>query len=163
MNDLDHLRNLLGRYTERIDAGDFAGVGALFDRGGLAGADGPPFVVGADAVAAFYARGTRMHHGGPGTKHLVSGTVFVAPGPDGTVTARSSYLVLQAAEGLPLQPIITGRYEDTFARSGTETDHSRDGGWYFQLRRFHVDLVGDLTHHLQQPGLADPPPVPSDG
>ena len=45
MNDLDHLRNLLGRYTERIDAGDFAGVGALFERGGLAGGEGPPFVV----------------------------------------------------------------------------------------------------------------------
>jgi hypothetical protein len=163
MNDLDHLRNLLGRYTERIDAGDFAGLGALFDRGGLAGGDGSPFAVGADAVAAFYARGTRMHHGVPGTKHLVSGTVFEEPGPDGTVTARSSYVVLQAAAGLPLQPVIAGRYEDTFARSGTETDRSRDGGWYFQLRRFHVDLVGDLTHHLQQPGLADPPPVPSDG
>lgn len=163
MNDLDHIRNLLGRYCERIDAGDFAGVGALFGRGGLAGGEGPPFAVGAEAVAAFYARGTRMHQGGPGTKHLVSGTVFAEPGPDGTVTARSSYLVLQAVAGLPLQPIITGRYVDTFARSGEETDPGHDGGWYFQLRRFHVDLVGDLTHHLQQPGLADPAPVPSEG
>ena len=31
------------------------------------------------------------------------------------VTARSSYLVLQAVEGFPLQPIVTGRYVDRFA------------------------------------------------
>ncbi len=164
MNDLDHLRNLLGRYTERIDAGDFAGVGALFDRGGLAGGDGPPFVVGADAVAAFYARGHPdapgpAGHQAPGVGHRLRRA--------GARRHRRRPLVLPRAPGgggpAPLQPIITGRYEDTFARSGTATDHSRDGGWYFQLRRFHVDLVGDLTHHLQQPGLADPPPVPSDG
>lgn len=163
MNDGDHVRNLLGRYCERMDAGDFAGVGALFARGGLAGGDGPPFVAGAEAVAAFYTEGTRSHRGGPATKHLVSGTVLTELDPEGTITARSSYLVLQAVAGLPLQPIVTGRYVDTFARSGHETDDGRDGGWYFQLRRFHVDLVGDLTHHLQHPGRVALPPVPSEG
>lgn len=164
MNDLDHVRNLLGRYCERIDAGDLAGVGALFARGALAGGEGPPFAAGAEAVAAFYAAGTQLHHGSPRTKHIVSGTVFGATAADGTLVARSSYLVLQAVAGLPLQPIITGRYVDTFARSGEETDEGRDGGWYFQLRRFHVDLVGDLGHHLVQPAIATPPPpIPSDG
>ncbi|MBX3284645.1 MAG: nuclear transport factor 2 family protein [Acidimicrobiales bacterium] len=162
MNDADHVRNLLGRYAERIDAGDFEGVGALFARGALAGADGPPFASGATAVATFYASGTQLHGGSPRTKHLVSGTVLEPPSPDGTRTVRSSYLVLQATDGQPLQPIITGRYVDTFARSGDDTDHERDGGWFFLLRRFHVDLVGDLSRHLVQPDLAGPP-VPSDG
>lgn len=69
---------------------------------------------------------------------------------DGSITARSSYVVLQALDGFPLQPIITGRYVDRFART-----HTDDGSWHFLERRFHVDLVGDLTHHLARPGIVD--------
>lgn len=56
-----------------------------------------------------------------------------------SAVAYSSYVVLMATDGLPLQPIITGGYVDTFAP---------DGGWHFTERRFHVDQVGDLSHHL---------------
>jgi len=49
--------------------------------------------------------------------------------------------VLQATDALPLQPIITGRYRDRFARDDV-------GGWRFAERRFFVDLVGDLREHL---------------
>jgi hypothetical protein len=68
--------------------------------------------------------------------------VLDEPAADGTVEARSSYLVLQAVEGVPLRPIITGRYVDRFARSA-------DGGWHFVERAFVVDLVGDLSRHLR--------------
>lgn len=163
MNDTDHVRNLLGRYCERIDAGDFEGVGALFARGGLAAGDGEPFVSGSRDVAAFYEGGTQRHDGTPRTKHVVADTVFEEPSADGTVTARSSYVVFQGLEGFPLQPIIAGRYVDSFGRDGTATDHERDGGWHFVVRRFHVDLVGDLSRHLVQPDLAGPAPVPSNG
>lgn len=61
---------------------------------------------------------------------------------DGRVVATSSYVVLQAVDGLPLQPIIAGRYTDTFA------DDPARGGWHFVERRFTVDLTGDLSHHL---------------
>lgn len=59
------------------------------------------------------------------------------------VTAPSSFLVLQATDGLPLQPIITGRYVDRF-----EPDDA--GGWRWAERRFTADLVGHLGHHLEQ-------------
>ncbi len=36
LSDTDRIRNLLGTYCERIDAGDFDGVGALFGAGALA-------------------------------------------------------------------------------------------------------------------------------
>ncbi|MEZ5182786.1 MAG: nuclear transport factor 2 family protein [Acidimicrobiales bacterium] len=148
LHDGDRIRNLLGTYCERIDAGDFDGVGALFARGALAaGEDGPPFARGAAEVAAFYRAGTRLHDGSPRTKHLVADTVLEEPGPDGTVVARSSYVVLQAADGLSLQPIIAGRYRDTFGRDELDA-------WCFVERRFFVDLVGDLSHHLADPSIA---------
>jgi hypothetical protein len=145
VTDGDRIRNLLGRYCDLMDAGDWPGVGALFARGRLVTDDGTELAAGAEAVAEFYARGTQLHDGSPGTKHLVVNTVIGEPAADGTVEARSSYLVLQGVEGVPLQPIITGRYVDGFARSAD----GGDGGWHFVERAFVVDLVGDLSRHLR--------------
>lgn len=147
MTDGDRIRNLLARYCDLVDAGDWPGVGALFARGRLADEHGVELAAGAEAVAAFYARGTRLHDGSPRTKHLVTNVALDAPSGDGTVTARSSYVVLQAVEGLALQPIVTGRYVDLFA-SGP-ADGGSSAGWHFVERRFAVDLVGDLSHHLR--------------
>jgi hypothetical protein len=59
----------------------------------------------------------------------------------GTATARSAYVVFQGTEELPLQPIITGRYRDSFVRDDS-------GHWRFSQRMFLVDQAGDLSHHL---------------
>ncbi len=137
----DAIRNLLGEYCERIDRGDFAGVGALFADGALADDAGRELARGTEAVAAFYAAGTRLHEGSPRTKHLVTNVVLdLDEETAGRASARSSYLVLQQVDEGPLQPIITGRYHDRF-------EHV-DGGWRFVERRFFVDLVGDLSRHL---------------
>ena len=48
--------------------------------------------------------------------------------------------MLQQTDALPIQPIISGRYHDTFERI--------DGAWWFDTRIMFVDLVGDLSHHL---------------
>lgn len=141
MTDADEIRNLLGRYCEAVDAGDWEAVGELFADGALAAEDGTVLAAGADAVAGFYRSGTRLHDGSPRTKHLVVNTVLEPAATDGTVVARSSYLVLQAVDGFALQPIITGRYVDRFGPGA-------DGSWRFVERRFAVDLVGDLSHHL---------------
>ena len=146
VTDGDHIRNLLGRYCDLVDAGDWPGVGALFARGRLVTDDGTVLAAGAAAVADFYARGTRLHDGSPRTKHLVANTVLDEPGVDGSVVARSSYLVLQALEGGPLRPIIAGRYVDRFAAGGGD---AAAGGWHFLERAFAVDLVGDLGEHLR--------------
>ncbi len=55
-------------------------------------------------------------------------------------TARSYYTVLQQTDALALQPIIAGRYHDTF--------HRVQGEWCFETREMFVDLTGDLSHHL---------------
>jgi hypothetical protein len=59
---------------------------------------------------------------------------------EGTATARSYWMVLQAVPGIPLQPILAGRYHDRFERSS--------GTWRFAERRYLVELVGDVSHHM---------------
>jgi 3-phenylpropionate/cinnamic acid dioxygenase small subunit len=98
--------------------------------------DGTEIVLGADAVAAFYRSSVILYDGSPRTKHLVLNTT-IEPQDDGSVIVRSSYLVLQATDERPLQPIITGRYVDRVDRGG------------FLERRFFVDLAGDLSDHLR--------------
>ena len=142
LSDGDRIRNLLGRYCELIDAGDFDGVGELFAAGAIVDDRDRELARVAAAVAAFYASTTRRHDDGtPLTKHVVANTVLEEPTGAGEVTARSSFVVLQAAPGLPLQPIITGHYVDRFALDDTQQ-------WRFAERRFHVQQVGDLSHHL---------------
>jgi hypothetical protein len=135
------VRNLLGEYCERMDVGDWPGVGQLFAHGALADEHGAVLAAGTDAVAAFYRTGTQLHDGSPRTKHLVLNTILDVDDEAGTATARSSYLVLQQPPGGELRAIITGRYRDTFERA--------DSAWRFTERRFLVDLVGDLSSHLR--------------
>lgn len=161
LTDGDRIRNLLSRYCDLMDAGDWPGIGALFARGRLVTDDGTALAAGAAAVAEFYARGTRLHDGSPRTKHIVANTVLHEAGDDGSVVARSSYLVLQAVEGRllravegrPLQPVITGRYVDRFGRIDVAgappgTDAVAEAGWHVVERAFAVDLVGDLVGDL---------------
>ena len=136
----EEIRNLLGRYCEAMDGADWPAVGALFARARLTEEHGHVVAEGAEAVQALYEGGTRLHDGSPGTRHVTSGSIIELD-PDGRgASVRSSYVVLQAAPGLPLQPIISGRYRDRFAPG--------PDGWHFTERCFLVDQVGDLSHHL---------------
>jgi hypothetical protein len=145
LSDTDHIRNLLGRYCELIDAGDLAGVGALFTQGALADEHGVAFARGATAVEQFYRGGMQLYDGLPRTRHVVADTVVGEADADGTRVARSSYVVFQATDGLALQPIIAGRYHDRFGRDA-------NGRWQFVERRFIADLIGDMSHHWRGPG-----------
>jgi 3-phenylpropionate/cinnamic acid dioxygenase small subunit len=145
LSDPDRIRNLLGRYCELIDAGDLAGVGALFAQGALADEHGVAFARGATAVEQFYRSGMQLYDGRPLTKHVVADTVVEEADADGTVAVRSSYVVFQATDGFALQPIIAGRYHDRFGRDAA-------GRWHFVERRFVADLVGDMSHHWHGPG-----------
>ncbi|MEV4315763.1 nuclear transport factor 2 family protein [Actinocrispum sp. NPDC049592] len=139
MSDRD-LHNLIARYAELVDTGDFAGVGELFAEGtysaGFGSASGA-----ADVTKAFQRIVILYPDGTPRTKHVTTNTILELDGD--TAAARSYFTVFQAvADLLPLQPIASGRYHDTFTR--------RDGQWRFTERRVTVDLAGDLRHHLHQ-------------
>ncbi len=149
LTDGDRIRGLLGTYCRLIDAGDFAGVGALMSQAVLCTEDGTPVASGADEVSALYAGLVRLHEDGtPGTQHVVANTVFDEPEADGSVRATSAYLVFQATAAVTLQPILTGTYADTFAEN--------DGGWHFTERRFGIGRSGLLDQHL----TLDPTIVP---
>ena len=141
LSDGDHIRNLLGTYCRLIDAGDFDGVGRLFADATLCTEDGTVVATGASEIAALYASTTRRHDDGtPLTQHVVANTVL-EPLTHDAVRATSNYVVFQATATLPLQPIATGSYVDTFARVG-------ESGWRFAERRFTLGKLGDLSQHL---------------
>lgn len=141
------IAELLYRYAELIDAGDFDGVGQLLGRCAV-GAPGSATVTGAAAIAALYAATTRRYPGPTGevgtprTRHLVLNPIIEVG--DGAATARSTFCVVQCTVAVPLQPIVVGRYYDTFGHD--------DAGWFFTERRMDVEFFGDTSGHL----LIDP-------
>lgn len=135
------IEHLLYAYAERIDAGDFAGVGALFAHGEIRAAEHGPSFRGADTVRQLYAATVRLHADGtPRTKHVTTNAIIEIDETAGTATARSYFTVLQQLADFPLQVIVAGRYHDAFRRG--------DGIWSFHVRRMSVDLQGDLSRHL---------------
>jgi ketosteroid isomerase-like protein len=142
LSDGDLIRNLLAEYCELIDAGDLDGVGLLMADASLHTLDGTEIARGAQGVTDLYRGIVKLHEDGtPRTQHLVT-NVHLTAHDDGTVEANSVFLVLQATEQLPLQPVITGRYVDVFAPDG-------DGGWRFARRAFGPTLTGNLTQHME--------------
>ncbi|OKH68357.1 polyketide cyclase [Mycobacterium sp. SWH-M1] len=135
MSDRSAITELLYRYAELIDAGDFDGVGRLLGRGNFMG------VAGSEAIAALFAATTRRfpdHGNTPRTRHLVLNPI-VDVGSD-TAAARSTFCVVQQTDTVALQPIVVGRYADTFARD--------DHGWFFTERTVDVEMIGDVSDHL---------------
>ena len=136
----EQIRNLLGTYCERMDAGDFAGLAELFADGRLADEHGNVFATGADEVRRMWEAQTVLYDGSPRTRHVTANPVINVDVDVATCT--SSYVVFQGVDGFALQPIVTGRYADTFARDET-------GRWHWTERRYAIDHAGDLSHHLR--------------
>lgn len=155
---------LLARYAELMDAGDFAGVGELLSDGEVTDADGNVIAVGAAAVQALYEATTRRYEDGtPHSAHVITNVIVEAvrhddpvpdnpvpdnPVPDGAdsdaagheLEVRSRFTVLQGTERLGLQPVVVGRYVDRLRRI--------DGRWRFVRRRMVPERWGDVGDHL---------------
>jgi 3-phenylpropionate/cinnamic acid dioxygenase small subunit len=134
------IQNLVHRYAELIDLGDFDALGTLLDAAEVGSGEHPGSLTGHDAVVAMFTSTTRRYPDGtPRTKHVTTNLIVEVDDDAGTATCRSYFTVLQATDMLPLQPIVAGRYHDRFAAEGTI--------WRFVERRFFVDLVGDVSQH----------------
>jgi hypothetical protein len=135
------INNLVIAYAERIDGGDFEGLAELLGDCDLTTEGDDTVRHGPEAVLRMYTRSTRRYEDGtPKTKHVTTNIVIELDEGGTTASSRSYYTVLQAVPGaLTLQPIIAGRYRDTFAKDGT---------WRFASRHIVVDLLGDLSRHL---------------
>jgi 3-phenylpropionate/cinnamic acid dioxygenase small subunit len=133
--------NLLYRYAELIDDGDFEGIAKLFAHARIVTPTG--VIESYDGVLAMYVNSTRRYlnerpdgrpHGRPLTQHVISNPIIEID--DLTATARSRFTVLQQTPDLPLQAIIAGRYHDRF--------DCVDGKWRFSER----EMKTDLSQHL---------------
>lgn len=137
------IENLIATYAELVDAGDFAGVGALLADATFTGGAGS--VRGGDAIEKMLRDNLIVYGDGtPRTKHLVTNVTIELDDQAGTAISRSYFTALQALPEMILQPIVSGRYHDRFER--------RDGHWGFVERRVRTDLLGDVSRHLRDSG-----------
>jgi 3-phenylpropionate/cinnamic acid dioxygenase small subunit len=143
MSARDAITDLLFRYAELMDLGDFAGVTELFRHARIRVGPGDGGFVDADAMRVIWEENViRYPDGTPRTKHVTTNVVVELDADGRTARSRSYYTVFQQVEDGPLQPIIAGRYHDAFEQV--------DGEWRFSERDYTlVDLVGDLSRHLR--------------
>ena len=138
----DHdIANLIYRYGEYVDLARFDELGDLFRHGAIRSDRGSGDLRG-DAIAAFYRATNRVHadSGTLRTRHIASNLIIAVDDVAGTATSRSYFVVCQQTAVLPLQPIVAGRYHDSFRRI--------DGEWWFDIRMILVDLIGNMSEHL---------------
>lgn len=136
------ITNLLYRYAEFMDSGDFESAASLFTHAQLR--VGPDQFADADTMLSLW-RGMVIVYadGTPRSKHVVTNPIIDVDEAAGTATCRSYYTVLQQTDDFPLQVVVTGRYDDRFERA--------DGRWRFSYRDYSlIDQIGDLSHHLSQ-------------
>ena len=135
------IENLIAKYAELVDQGNFAGVGDLLSDATFIGSKAP--VRGSVAIEQML-RDTVITYedGTPRTKHVTTNTIIDVDEERQRAEARSYLMVLQAVPGLTLQLIVAGRYHDSFKRN--------NGRWGFAERRITIDLVGDVSHHLRR-------------
>ena len=139
------IQNLLNRYSDAVDRGDFDSVGAMFRDADVyfPGEVEPSVKAGTGHFGPALHKWTRIYPetGNPCTRHLCTNQIIDFD-DDTHARCQSYYVVFQAAEGLPLQPIITGSYLDRLEKV--------DGTWRFTERRETVGQTGDLSAHLLQ-------------
>jgi 3-phenylpropionate/cinnamic acid dioxygenase small subunit len=145
VSDEQQIANLVYRYAEFIDLGDYDGLGSLFEHAVVTTDASDDVRHGAEAMTQQMTEWTKKHaNGTPRTRHVTSNLIIEVEGD--AATCRSYYTVFQQTEKVPLQPIISGRYHDEFQRL--------DGVWCFTKRHYINELFGNLSDHL----LLDVPP-----
>ncbi len=142
----DAIETLIYTYAERIDLADFEGVGALFAHGPFVGEteDGGSYALRGEALAKGLRGAVQLYEGNPRTKHVTTNVAVEVDEAARTGLARAYFVVLQQTPALPLQPIVSGRYDDRFERV--------EGAWRFAERRVYTDHAGDLSAHLRGGG-----------
>ena len=137
----DAIAALIFTYAERLDAGELAGVAALFRDATFRSMQGGNYRGSAEVLDVLTQKVILYPDGTPRTKHVTTNLVIEVDHGEAVASSRSYFTVLQATDRLSLQPVIAGRYHDRFVREG--------GAWRFADRLIFVDLVGDLSQHVR--------------
>lgn len=135
------IRHLLAAYVHNLDFGKVEANAELLAHAQFKVIDA--YVTGRDAVANFLRTNLQYHADGtPRTWHSVS-NVLIDIKSATSASSVSYFTVHQELPGFPLQPIVTGRYVDTF--------ELHDGAWRYASREVAPHLFGDLSHHVAVP------------
>ena len=139
VDDVQAIKNLVYRYAEAFDAGDFDSAVGLFAhaRVRVSGADED---FRGDAVRSLLTGMVQLYDGIPRTKHITTNVVVEIDCGGLDAIARSYFVALQALSDFPLQPILAGCWHDRLTKVG--------GQWRFVERVIHADLFGDISRHL---------------
>jgi hypothetical protein len=121
------IANLLYRYAECIDSGDFVGASNLFTHAKF-------WVLGKirthlEVLDIWEKVIIRYEDGTPHTKHVVTNPIIEVDEAAGTATSRTYYTVLLGLEG-QIDIVATGRYHDKFERV--------DGKWRWSFRDYSL-------------------------
>jgi len=138
------ITNLLATYAECIDTGNLDAAAELFAHAQIkVGRSLDTGLIDSQQLLKVWQDGIIVYGDGtPRTKHVITNANIDVDEGAGVATCRSYYTVFQQLEGFPLQPIIAGRYHDTFERAADV--------WRWTFRDYTlVDLIGDLSHHLR--------------
>jgi hypothetical protein len=150
---IEEIRRILLTYPEKSDSGDLAGVGQFMDGVRFGRSDVPVEelpVRRADEAARQYGETVIYYPDGLSrARHLITNIDIDIDDDCRSASSRSTYVVLQATEGLPLQVICTGGYGDTFEQE--------DGAWKLKVRTEWMNLKGDLAFHVRNPGRINAP------
>ena len=136
------MTRIVYEYAARLDEGDLPGVGELFRHGVFRSHDQENGYEGSDGVASMFRDFVRFYEGSPRTKHVTTNLRVDVDDDAQGATCQSYFTVLQAADDLPLQIVIAGRYQDRFAQ--------RDSEWWITERIVYSQLFGDLHAHMRR-------------
>jgi len=135
------IRHLLAAYVHNLDDGKISENADLLAHAKFRVVD--TVVEGRDEVAQFIGGNVQHHEDStPRTWHALSNSLIEIDSAT-TASAVTYFTVHQELDGLPLQPIVTGRYVDSF--------ELHDGAWRFASRWVQPRLFGDVSRHVAAP------------
>lgn len=138
-------------YANAVDRGDLETAASVFAKGTMNIEDGRSFR-GANEVFDFYReliifyskkgneKPYRRFKTTPMTQHSVTNVRCAFNNAVTEAQVESQYTATQRRKGR-IRIIAQGRYDDVFARDLS--------GWHLVSRNLHIDLTGDLSHHLK--------------
>ncbi|GLK54499.1 hypothetical protein JOD31_001668 [Methylopila capsulata] len=132
------VRRLLAQYTHNLDFGNVDANAELLADAQFKVVD--EYITGKEKIAQFLRNNLQYHSDNtPRTWHSVS-NVLIEVQSSTEASSVCYFTVHQHTDCLPLQPIVTGRYIDTFVL--------RDAKWRFASRAVDPRLFGDISHHV---------------
>lgn len=143
-DDYFAIQNLINRYFQKVDTGEFKSCGSLF-----ANADvhypktGVTISRDPAAVAELMSSYVKLYGKpqSPLTRHHSGNMIIEALSPH-EARAECSAIIFQGTPEFAFQAIAEASYNDTFAKSGDT--------WTFTRREISLTFMGEMKHHLSR-------------